>query len=207
MARAHHLNELVNLSDSEIGYVAETVNKLVHERATESLLRGRYLLGVIKRHSGTVEQSYQSLQRARIASPQLRAFVIYNSRLTLPIGLASIQDGLELEKQAFPIPPKISRKTSLGTSVAVMGANAAAWVGARYDQYSSLTEAYFDLRMSSGGQIWTREPIRSDPDIHTAIQDAGFKAGAEGRLDDLESSWSIPPTSRYYEAYLLHRKP
>ena len=202
MANPYELINLKEFSTLELELVASSVNRLVHNRSTRWLLRRRYLPGVIERHSGTAEQSMASLERARNADPKtLSAFAIRQVVSGKFVGMATRQGQLDLYKQSIPMPPAIARATRIGALMDTGGrANVAAWVGADTDQYSALTEAYWALHNVGTDSSWTREPVGSDPDIHTAILDAGFHAGADARFDDEETRWAIPPLSRFYRA-------
>lgn len=202
MAWGYELVPTNELSDTELQQTAQQLSLLVDFPDTRRLLKSRHLWGVVQRHGLGVHQSRMNLERARSADPKiLSAFIVVRTVDAVPVGMASKQPNVTLQKQRLPMPAGVSRR-GVARTIETSGTHIAAWTAAYTKQYESLAGVYRELRQGTDGHVWTVEPLRSDIDIRLAITDSGMKRVETGRFDDEESGWRIPPTSTLYESHI-----
>jgi len=190
----------------ELREVGADIYGLLQKPQVVESLKARNLLGVVARHTVSPERSAESME-SLVASPTLRnlqAFVIRAAGTEVTVGMATIQQGLELYRQRLPLPAKLTRKFSplLSTKVNFGGANVSAWTDYCRDNsqglYADMKASYKFLRRKSP-DCWTLVPNTKDQSLNSyidAISHAGFRPDIKTcwtRLDEGENLWTPAP--------------
>lgn len=205
------LTSVAELDHTQRGYAGRRVHEMIVNPTNQERLRDLGLLGVIKRHSVSMDASVRSMNTLHrlVADRVMAAFVIIDeSRVdrTGVVGMATEQPDLELLRQRLPLPSKLSRNQFLSEPVDVPGANVAAWIdhrvgggGKQVDEYARI---YTAMSRSAVGPVWTLSPESSAKHGHLdALEAAGYEPqGGWERYDDQETEWSPAPHSLLWVA-------
>jgi hypothetical protein len=206
---------LVETTDNEIDTRQLEISELVSDSEVQTHLRALHLPGVIARHERTQDSTWPperglTVTRQKMQEGELSAYMIIQrtaDRVGRLVGMASIQPGIELRRQFFPLPPRVARRIPLMSLPIIRdegSVNFSAWVDPRLpDQKQPVYTAYAYLREPSlqKGLPWTLLPDSSvfrHPYYDAALYMNGFEIKDTGYYDDQEiKDGRLPRVSLY----------
>lgn len=221
---------VTGMSDAELKRFAEETYTRVRDETVRTRLSSLMLHGVVRRHSESPDASYEGYKsvRAQMAAGTMAAYGVCASSFADChdggefVGTASMQPGLELRRQALPLPPPYARRLgsipiiggAFSSEYPTTGPNAVAWVDPRVTGESELTAAaQYQLRQQpeATGMLWRLVPeaavYSQEHAMHVVMEEAGFRphaAGGSYYYDDQEvGRRQLPPLSVLYEAPAL----
>ncbi len=213
--------ELLPISElfaAELREFADATNAMIANRTVRNHLNRFLLRGVVKRHHGTPEESFQSVSAtaAAMRRGEIGAYAVAASRpgQTSPdyVGSATLQSDLPLRVQPFGVSPKIARiapaALRLSKVIEGVGTNAVAWVDPRrQNPWQEFVAAQSSVceKAESGDTLWriVPESVAFDGSgfMDRAMLAAGFgthNATGSAHYDDLEVGWGYLPSSELY---------
>ncbi len=193
------------------GYAGRKVHEMVMDPANQERLRDLGLLGVIKRHSVSMDSSVRSMNTLHglVVDRAMAAFVVVDTThvgRNSVVGMATAQPDLELLRQRLPLPAKFTRNQLLSETINTAGSNVAAWIDHRVgdadQQVDEYARMYTTLARSTAGPVWTLSPESSAKHGQLdALEAAGYEVeGSWQRYDDQEAEWSPAPHSLLWVA-------